>query len=100
MFQYKQEIVTTYNVEAISVNFVPVETVLKVRRERTCHKCGRLFTESAHSHVGLAFTDRGNKLVCGECAREIAESGSVEVTRLVGKTRNYFERAFGVAEPS
>jgi len=68
----------TYTVTSVVIGFVHKEVWL-VRREHgpfVCFQCSRKFADIDNDKwVGLAFTDKGNKPVCTQCALKMVEQG-------------------------
>lgn len=52
--------------------FSNVENILKIRKEKLCWFCRKKFKDC--DFIGLAFTDKGNKLCCDECSLKFSET--------------------------
>jgi hypothetical protein len=62
-------------VRQLAYGMFSVEAIIRIRKERHCWFCDRKFTESTDGKLSLAFTNKGNELVCTQCADDMIARG-------------------------
>lgn len=53
-------------------------------KDKGCKLCHKPFEDNQYIHI--AFTDRGNKLLCDKCAKKAIDGGSTFIDRKKGDT--------------
>ena len=62
-----------FEIKSVAINYFSKESILKVRKEKTCFKCNTKFINLKEDRISLGFSTIRNLLLCHKCAVELNE---------------------------
>lgn len=81
----KKTTIHTYDIIQVVINFVDVETLIRVRKNmkrkmNTCFICNKKLEDLPYKHASLAaIYNKGNEVLCKSCALDVAKQPEVKV---------------------